>query len=48
MSVEYEILPPMKEDLLFFFEIEGRHVSVKAQEVVDHLASFPSGREEIS
>jgi hypothetical protein len=34
--------------LFFIFEIEGRHANAKAQEAVDHLASFPSGREEIS
>ena len=28
--------------------MEGWHASAKAQEVVDHLASFPSSREEIS
>jgi hypothetical protein len=32
----------------FFFETEGRQVKAKAQEAVDRLASFPSGREEIS
>jgi hypothetical protein len=33
---------------LFFFETEGRQASAKAHEVIDHLASFLSGREEIS
>ena len=32
----------------FFFETKGRQASAKAQEVVHHLASFPSSREEIS
>jgi hypothetical protein len=27
----------------FIFETEGRQASAKAQKVVDHLASFPSG-----
>ena len=37
--------------LLFYFilfEIEGRHVKTKAHVVIDHQASFPLGREEIS
>ena len=33
---------------LFFFETEGRHANVKVEEAVDHLASFPSSREEVS
>jgi hypothetical protein len=32
----------------FLFETEGQHAIVKAQEALDHLTSFPSGREEIS
>ena len=31
-----------------FVEIEGRHANAKAQETVDHLASFMSSREEVS
>jgi hypothetical protein len=32
----------------FKFKTEGQHAIAKAQEALDHLASFPSGREEIS
>ena len=32
----------------FYFETECRHASAKAHEVVDHLTSFLSSREEIS
>jgi hypothetical protein len=32
---------------LFVFETEGRHANVKAQEAINHLASFLSSREEI-
>ena len=32
----------------FFFETEGRHANAKAQEVIGHLARFPSSGEEIS
>ena len=32
----------MSFSFLFLFEIEGRHASVKAQVVVDHLVRFPS------
>jgi hypothetical protein len=38
----------MIDGVFFFFEPEGRQVNTKAQEAVDHLTSFPSGREEIS
>jgi hypothetical protein len=31
-----------------FLETKGRHANAKAQEAVDHLASFSSSREEIS
>jgi hypothetical protein len=31
-----------------FCETEGRQASAKAHESVDHLANFPSSREEIS
>ena len=31
-----------------FFETKGRHANAKAQEAIDHLASFLSSREEIS
>ena len=31
-----------------FLETEGRHAMAKAEEAVDHLASFMSSREEIS
>ena len=34
--------------LFIYFEIECRQANAKAQEAVDHLASFPSGREKIS
>ena len=34
--------------LLFFFETESRQASARADEAVDHLASFLSSREEIS
>ena len=37
-----------KLSLLLFFKIEGRQASAKAQGAVDHVASFPSSREEIS
>jgi hypothetical protein len=33
---------------IFLFDIEGRQASAKAREAVDHLARFPSDREEIS
>jgi len=33
---------------LFLFETDGQQAGAKAQEAVDHLANFPSGREEIS
>ena len=33
---------------LFFEEKEGRHASAKAQDAIDHMASFSSCREEIS
>jgi hypothetical protein len=32
----------------FLFEAEGQQASAKAHEEVDHLASFPLSREEIS
>ena len=34
--------------IIYFFETIGRQASAKAQEAVDHLTSFPSGREKIS
>jgi hypothetical protein len=33
---------------LFVEETEGRHASAKAQDAIDHMASFSSCREEIS
>ena len=30
----------------YYFETEGRQVSAKAHEAVDHLASIPLGRED--
>ena len=41
-----KVLSPFCGSLLFF-ETEGRHASGKAQEAVDHLASFMSSREKI-
>jgi hypothetical protein len=32
----------------YYFETEGRHANAKAEDAIDHLASFPSGRDEIS
>jgi hypothetical protein len=34
--------------VFFVFETKGQQANAKAQEVVDHLASFMSCREEIS
>ena len=33
---------------IFILEVEGRHASAITQEAVDHLASFPPSREDIS
>ena len=45
-SIKWRCCPPFV-DHFFFFETEGRHASGKAQEAVDHLASFMSSREKI-
>lgn len=42
----YKVQSKDSMELFIYFETKGRQVSAKAQEVVDHLASFMLGIEE--
>jgi hypothetical protein len=48
LEVSFFLSSSSSSFILFLFEAEGRQASAKAQEEVDHLASFPLSREEIS